>query len=304
MNLHLRIVAIVLTKNEELHIGRCLESLSLFAENVLVVDSGSTDTTVEIAQRMGARVLVNPWVNHATQMNWAIAQVPSNVDWIIRIDADEVVQPSLAAEILDSLSHLGAGVDGVYVSRRMNFLGKPIHFGGIFPIQVLRIFRNGRGRCENRWMDEHIVVLGKTIKLTGEIVDDNLKSLGWWINKHNGYADREVVDILNGQYGFMPRETIADLRSGQQAAVKRWIKEVLYSRLPTGFRALIYFLYRYVVRLGFLDGREGTAFHFLQGFWYRYLVDLKLREVSQFIKKNKVSPVVAIREVLGIDVLQ
>ena len=153
-------------------------------------------------------------------------------------------------------------------------------------------------------MDEHIIVPGKTIKLKGEIVDDNLKSLGWWINKHNGYADREVVDILNGQYGFMPRETIADFRSGQQAQSSVGSKRSCILRLPTGSRALIYFLYRYVVRLGFLDGREGTAFHLLQGFWYRYLVDLKLREVKRFIKENKVGPVVAIREVLGIEVVQ
>lgn len=174
--------------------------------------------------------------------------------------------------------------------------------GGVFPVRVLRLFRLGRGRFENRWMDEHILVEGETVGFDGEIVDDNLNSLTWWTEKHNAYASREVVDLLNLEYGFMAHETVADLRSGQQAGLKRWIKENVYTRLPGGGRAFLYFLYRYVVRLGFLDGREGTAFHFLQGFWYRYLVDMKLFEVKAYMRRTNVDAVTAIRDVLGVDV--
>jgi len=184
----------------------------------------------------------------------------------------------------------------------MHFLGRPIRWGGLFPIRVLRVFRHGAGRCEDRWMDEHILVDGATADLSGEIVDDNLNSLTWWTEKHNAYASREVVDLLNLEYGFMAHETVADIRGGQQAGVKRWLKEKVYARLPDGLRAFAYFFYRYVVRLGFMDGKEGTAFHVLQGFWYRYLVDMKLHEVQTYIKKNNVDVETAIRDVLGIDV--
>jgi hypothetical protein len=153
-------------------------------------------------------------------------------------------------------------------------------------------------------MDEHIIVDGETAEFSGEIIDDNLNSLSWWTEKHNAYASREVVDILNLEYGFIPYETVANLKGGQQAGVKRWIKENVYARLPGGFRAFAYFFYRYFVRLGFLDGKEGTAFHVLQGFWYRYLVDMKLHEVKSLMKNSNVDVVTAINDVLGINVGQ
>ncbi|SEK11272.1 Glycosyl transferase family 2 [Marinovum algicola] len=296
------LTAVILTRDEERHIVRCLTSLAGVADRVLVVDSGSTDRTVEMARNMGVEVRENPWINYATQMNWGIDHVPEGTDWILRLDADEVITPELAQEIAAKLPGLQSEVDGVYVPRRMTFLGRPIRWGGLFPVRVLRLFRAGRGRCENRWMDEHILVDGATTEFTGEIVDDNHNSLNWWTHKHNTYASREVVDLLNLEYGFMPHETVADLKGGQQAAVKRWVKEKVYARLPGGLRAFLYFLYRYVFRLGFLDGKEGTAFHVLQGFWYRYLVDMKLHEVKTYMRRHEIDAVSAIRDVLGIDV--
>ena len=298
------ITVVVLTRDEERHIARCLASVASFAARVLVVDSGSTDRTVEIARTYSATVLEKPWVNYATQMNWGIDHVHEDTDWILRLDADEVVTPDLANEIVMSLAGLGADVEGVYVSRRMTFLGRTIRWGGVFPVRVLRLFRAGRGRCENRWMDEHILVDGGTVEFRGEILDDNCNSLTWWTEKHNSYASREVVDLLNLEHGFMPHETVAELRGGQQAGVKRWLKEKIYARLPSGLRAFTYFFYRFVIRLGFLDGKEGTAFHVLQGFWYRYLVDTKLHEVRLYMRRNSVDVVTAIREVLGIDPLR
>lgn len=302
MTMHLTVIT--LTKDEELHIARCLDSVAPFATHCLVVDSGSTDRTIEIAKAKGAEILFNPWINHASQMNWAISRVPNKTDWIMRLDADEVVPPDLADEIADQLSRLSEQIEGVYVSRRISFLGRPIQWGGVFPVRVLRLFRNGKGMCENRWMDEHIFVAGATADFSGEIIDDNLKPVSWWIEKHNSYASREVVDLLNLEFGFSDHETVADLRSGRQDSVKRWVKEKVYSRLPGGFRALIYFLYRYVIRLGFLDGREGTAFHVLQGFWYRYLVDVKLYEVRKYMRNHNVDVVTAIKNVLSIEIRQ
>lgn len=296
------LTVVILTKNEERHIARAMASVAPIADRVVVVDSGSTDRTVELAREGGAEVLVHPFVTQAQQFNWALDQLPADTDWVLRLDADEVVTDALAAEIKAKLGSLSLSIGGVHVSRRMTFLGRPIRWGGVFPVRVLRLFRHGEGRCENRWMDEHILVQGETAEFTGEIVDDNLNSLTWWTEKHNAYASREVVDLLNLEYGFMPHETVADLRGGQQAGVKRWIKERVYARLPGGTRAFIYFAYRYVFRLGFLDGKEGTAFHVLQGFWYRYLVDMKLHEVKTFMRRNDTDVVMAIKDVLGIDI--
>ena len=125
------------------------------------------------------------------------------------------------------------------------------------------------------------------------------RPLTWWTDKHNHYASREAVDLLNLQYGFMPQDSVASLH-GAQAGVKRWVKEVLYARLPGGLRAFAYFLYRYGLRLGFLDGPAGTAFHFLQGFWYRYLVDAKVAEVKRCMRQQELGVVEAIERVLGI----
>lgn len=295
------LTTVILTKDESRHIARAINSVSDITDHILVVDSGSSDDTVEIAAGLGARVISNPWRNYATQFNHALENLPDGTAWVLRLDADEVISPELAEEIAEGIAKLGDETAGVYVSRRISFLGRPIRWGGIFPIRVLRLFRAGQGRCEHRWMDEHILVDGSTVGFNGEIMDDNLNSLSWWTDKHNSYASREAVDILNLQYGFIAHETIADLYGGKQAGVKRWLKEKVYARLPRGARAFVYFLYRYVIRLGFLDGPEGTAFHILQGFWYRYLVDMKLHEVRLYMTRNHVDVVTAIRDVLGID---
>lgn len=294
------VVAVILTSNEERHIERCIRSVEGLASHVVVVDSGSTDATVEIAERLGATVLRNPWVNYAVQFNWALSQLPDDAKWVLRIDADEYLTPELRGQLVAAIATAADDIDGIFVNRRMTFQGRLIRHGGVFPISVLRAFRRGRGECENRWMDEHVKVAGRTIALTGELIDDNLQSLTWWTQKHNVYASREAVDLLNLEYHFMPHDTVADVAGGGQASRKRWIKEKIYARLPGGFRAFAYFLYRYVVRLGFLDGQAGTAFHFLQGLWYRYLVDAKVNEVKRYIRRHGVEPQVAIERILGI----
>ena len=291
------ITVIILTKNEAMHIARTIASVRDFADRVIVVDSGATDDTVSIARHAGAEVLRHPWTNYASQFYWALAQIADQTGWVFRLDADEIVTPALAAQIKAGLPD----VAGITIGRRMHFMGQPVRYGGLFPIRVLRIFKNGQGWIEDRWMDEHTIVDGPVAALSGCIIDDNCNNLDWWIAKHNSYASREVIDVLNQEYGFLPQETIAGLRSRNQAAVKRWIKEHAYARLPGGLRAGLYFFYRYVIRLGFLDGRQARAFHVLQGFWYRYLVDAKLLEVRNYIKNQNATPIEAIHAVLGFD---
>jgi glycosyltransferase involved in cell wall biosynthesis len=297
----MNLTAIILTYNEERHLARCIASLDGVADAIVVADCFSTDATLDIARAHGARIIQREWVNYAAQFNWALTQLDENTEWVLRIDADEILTSKFAAEIRTRLPELGPEIEGVNVGRRMTFQGKLIRWGGVFPVKVLRLFRYGRGQCENRWMDEHIKVAGRTVDFAGELIDDNLNSLTWWTDKHNRYASREAVDLLNLEYGFMPHDSVASLRSGQ-AGVKRWVKEALYARLPGGFRAFAYFFYRYVVRLGFLDGQAGMAFHFLQGFWYRYLVDAKVAEVKRYMREQSVGVQEAIEAVLGVRV--
>ena len=296
----MNVTAVILTFNEEQHLARCIASVQAVATNVVVVDCYSTDATLDIARAHGARVLQHAWVNHAAQFNWALTQLGADTEWVLRIDADEVLTPVLIEEIRTRLPGIGPEIDGVYWGRRMTFQGRLIRHGGVFPVRVLRLFRHGRGQCENRWMDEHIKVAGPTADFAGEMIDDNLNSLTWWTDKHNRYASREAVDLLNLEYRFMPHDSVASLRGGKQAGVKRWLKERVYARLPGGLRAFAYFFYRYVLRLGFLDGQAGTAFHFLQGFWYRYLVDAKVVEVKRYMREHRVGVVEAIDRVLGV----
>jgi glycosyltransferase involved in cell wall biosynthesis len=296
----MNLTAIILTLNEARHLPRCIQSLKAVGAAVLVVDCFSTDDTVRIAEAHGARVLQHAFVSHATQFNWALTQLDGATEWVLRLDADEYFTPALISEIRERLPYIALDVEGVYCGRRITFQGKPIRFGGVFPIRVLRLFRNGRGRCENRWMDEHIMVNGRTEDFKGEIIDDNRNSLSWWIAKHNGYASCEAADLLNLKYGFMHQDRFG---SASQAAVKRWIKEQVYAHLPLGFRACVYFFYRYVLRFGFLDGATGAAFHLLQGFWYRYLVDAKIAEVERYLADHRCAPQEAIERVLNIQLL-
>lgn len=298
----IKLTAIILALNEEMHLSRCITSLTGVASEVLVVDSFSRDSTLEIANSHRVRVVQHKFINHANQFNWALTQLSTGVEWVLRIDADEYLTQQLASEIRDQLGRLNSAVDGIYCSRRIIFQGRLIRHGGIFPVRVLRIFRATRGHCENRWMDEHIKVLGDTVEFAGDIIDDNLNTLTWWTEKHNQYASREAVDLLNLEYRFAAQDTIANLTKFQQAGVKRWLKERVYAKLAPGFRAFAYFLYRYVIRLGFLDGQSGTAFHFLQGFWYRYLVDAKVAEVKRFMRERNVGVVFAVEKILGIKI--
>ena len=298
----MKITAVILTFNEEIHLARCIESILPLTRDIVVVDSLSTDKTIEIAQQYGARVLERAWENnHSIQFNWALTQLdPNQTEWVLRIDADEVLTPELVAQLQQSLPRLDDETVGVHFFRKISFQGKLIQHGGVGHNKVSRLFRYGFGKSEARWMDEHIKIDGNCIDLAGYIIDDNLNSVSWWIAKHNNYASREVVDLLNLKYQFATLDSVSNATEKSTISKKRWIKEHLYAKLPLGMRSLSYFLYRYLLLAGFLDGSVGTQFHFLQAFWYRYLVDIKFAEVERYIRVNTVSPEVAIDHVLGI----
>ena len=300
----LPITAIILTFNEAIHIERCIRSIQVLTHNIIVVDCYSTDSTVEIARSLGAKVLQHAWEgNQATQMNWALTQLPTSAQWVMRIDADEIISADLAKNINTCISAVPTQVNGISFYRAMVFQGKRIRFGGVGANLVMRLFRFGFGKSESRWMDEHIRVQGDTRHIQGFLIDDNLQNLAWWKEKHRQYAAREAVDLLNLEYHFMKSDSHASLRyTNSKASIKRWLKENAYAKMPGGVRAWAYFLLRYIALGGFLDGIEGTRFHYLQAFWYRSLADHNVATVRRYMQDKQVSPETAIREVLGINV--
>lgn len=295
------ITAVVLTFNEEIHLERCLQSIGLLTNKIVVVDSFSTDSTVEICKKFNVTLLQKTWENnHAKQFNWALSQLPDNTQWVLRVDADEVLTDELVEEIKSRLPSMQDGVNGVNFIRKITFQRKLICYGGVGNNIVTRLFRYGYGQSQSHWMDEHIGIKGDVVSFSGSMIDDNLNTLTWWTAKHNNYASREALELLIIQYPELRGEGSFMAKDSEQLRPKRWIKEVIYSRLPSGVRSFMYFLYRYILLFGFLDGAKGFQFHFLQGFWYRYLVDAKVSEVFDCAQRDRVSVKEAVRRVLGI----
>ena len=291
---------IILTYNEEKHIKRCIKSLLPIAKNIFIVDSYSTDKTVEIAESLGAKVYQNKWKNYATQFQWGLNNCPIDTEWVMRMDADEYILPELADEIKKKLPELKNNISGIYINRRIKFMGKLLKYGDMNPLYMLRIWRYKYGKIEERWMDEHIKLLkGKTITFDNYFIDENLNNLTWWTNKHNNYATREAIDILNIVYNFLEYDEVKADLFGTQEQRKRWLK-YKYAKLPLFTRPFLYFIYRYFIKLGFLDGKEGLIWHLLQGFWYRFLVDVKVYEFEKKAKEKKLTVKEVIEEEYGI----
>lgn len=292
---------IILTFNEELNIENCLKSIADWASEIIIVDSFSSDRTLEIVKKYTLNIVKHSFVNQAEQFNWALDNLKIKNDWIFRLDADEYLTEELKEEISSSLNpftprsaglrfRLGFGekeissspeVNGYYIKRRVYFMNRWIKYGGYYPVWFLRLFRKGKARSEERKMDEHIILSeGQAGKLENDFIDDNKKDLSWWIEKHNNYASREAIERMDCQLEINNHGE----KMGGQAARKRWLKDNFYYRLPLFCRAFCYFIYRYFFLLGFLDGREGLIFHFLHAFWYRFLVDAKIYEYRQRAK--------------------
>ncbi|MDD4969968.1 MAG: glycosyltransferase family 2 protein [Paludibacter sp.] len=288
--------AIILTYNEEIHIARCINSLKGIVDDIFVIDSFSTDSTIEIAKKMGVKVFQNKFVNQAIQFNWALENCDIKADWILRIDADEYIDNKNNIDLRQTLSYLPSEVTGLIISRKIVFMGKPLLHGGWYPKWNLRIFRNGKGKCENRWMDEHIILNeGHAQQLQLDFVDDNLNDLTWWTTKHNNYASREAADYFLSHDNPEQEKSVEPKFFGNDAERKRWLK-LRYLNFPLFIRPLFNFIFRYIFKLGFLDGKQGFIWHFLQGFWYRYLVDAKIYELKRKFKNDKGAIVEYIKE--------
>lgn len=277
------ITAIIITRDEQLHIGRCIERLVPLADRILIVDSFSSDKTVEMARAAGVEVMQHEFASHAAQFQWGIDQLGDDQGWIVRVDADEWFEPAAIVAIKERTAAAPTDLAAFDIRRKVIFRGRWIRWGGYYQTVLTRIWRTGAARIEQRLMDEHIIIeRGRVERITeGDIVDENLKDLTDWTDKHNSYATRQMVEMVD--LGKSPVNSLLSGRLSNSAKWKRRLRNGFYARFPLYLRAYLYFFWRYVIRLGFLDGREGLVFHTLQGFWQFFLVDAKIDEARLYI---------------------
>ena len=276
------LAVVILAKDERLHIRRCLEKLvPLEPRQIFVVDCFSTDGTQKIIetvsadQHLNVKVVEHEWPGlYAKQFNWALDNLPIRASWVLRLDADEYLYPETIMEVKGLLpkwdgdnvtaGNLSLDVTSLSLFRVRCFQQRIVKYGGR-EIELVRFFKYGIGRCQDRAMDEHIITSeGLNIRLRGKYVDDNLNTMDWWRAKHRGYAKREAMDAIAGE--------------------KFKASKSFYYKCPPYFRAFAYFCWRYFVRLGFLDGYAGWQWNFWQGLWYRWLVD---RTIGEMRKVNR-----------------
>ena len=306
----LDLTVIILTGNEELHIKRCLENVSQVAKEVFVIDCYSKDKTVEIAESLdglnGCKVTVLqhewPATKYAGQFNWALENADIKTEWVMRFDADEWMMPELIDEIKEELPKVEEGVTGIIMNRRHIFWGRWMK-GGIYPVKMLRIWRRGKAICEQRLMDEHMQILeGRIIEFEHDFCDENLHDISWFCEKHIGYAIREAVDLLDIELNLTGvAETDLNKVLEDQAVAKRKKKHA-YAKKPLFWRSFAYFLYRYFLRCGWRDGKEGFVFTFIQGWWYRSLVDAKVYEIKKACGDDKELIIKYVKEMYNIDI--
>lgn len=281
---------IILTYNEEIHLGRLLQSINDLDAQIFILDSGSTDKTIEIGEQYGASFLQNKFENHPKQWDFALKNFPVKTPWLIGLDADQVVTPELKTKLLNFKDEDHTDINGIYFNRKNFFKGRWIKHGGYYPFYLLKMFRFGVGYSDiSENMDHRFIVPGKLeVWKDGIILEENLKenNIRFWIDKHNRYSDlvahEEVERMMQ-----LRTQTIQPHFWGSPDERTAWRKQ-LWWRLPRYVRPMIYFTQRIIFQLGILDGRTGIIFHFLQGFWFRLIVDIKIDEIIKQQDNGKI----------------
>lgn len=272
------LTAIILTKNEEINIQKCIDSVKNVAKRIVVVDSYSKDRTVDIAKNNNVDIYIHEFINYGKQFQWAIDNTNINTKWIFRFDADERLTFESAAE-LEKLctENEDTDINGIIFTLEVNFLGKKLKHGGTYPFKKLCIFKKDTAYMEERSMDEQVVLkCGRAVEMKCVSEHHDFKDLTFWINKHNWYATRAAKDYFDNV--DLP-QAYRDLDFPSK--IRRYFKYQLYYKMPMGIRCWLYFIYRYIIKFGFLDGKEGFFYAFFQAYWYRVLVDAKIFEAQK-----------------------
>lgn len=276
------LTTIILTYNEELHIRRCLENVCPISKKVYVVDSPSTDKTVDICHEFdNVEVVVHKYPgNQAEQFNWALDNLKIDTEWVLRLDADEYLTPELIKEMEDKVPVLDKDVSAIVMPLGRAFMGQLLRHGIVNGVSMIRMFRYGKARYEVRMMDEHLLVLdGVTVAFEHKFVDASRLPLAEFVAKHNNYSTREAVQLLDAEFGLLQIDN-TEAEYAAEVAVKR-TQKAKYAKMPLFWRSWAYFFYRYIAKMGFLDGKEGFLWDFFQGLWYRMLVDAKVYEIKK-----------------------
>ena len=279
------ITAIVLTYNEEKHIERCILSINQFVKKIIIIDSFSNDKTLDIAKKYNVEVLQNIFINHSKQLNWGLEKIKFNTSWILRIDADEIISKNFKEKIHKILNNCSSEISGISLNRKLIFLNKEITIKGFFPHKTLRIWKTGKGYCEDAWMDEQIKVDGKLLDFDDCITDYNLNGLSWWIKKHKNYSIREAINYLiikTNRKKFLENNR-------DKSKLNKNLKYKIYYNFPLFIRPFLLFFYSYFLKLGFFNGWKGLIFCFLEFIWFRFLVDVNIYQIRKIIRKNKIS---------------
>lgn len=276
-----QLVVVILTYNEEVHIARAINNVHHWADKIIVLDSHSTDKTVQIAESFGVEVIFRKFDSYKNQRQHAIEYCKNITEWMFFLDADEYLLEETKDEIKQAINKKN-GMVGYYLSFRFIFMDKWIKHGGYYPCYLMRLFRPQTAILHDEF-NEHVSVTGPSAKLKGDFVDHRLKDIASWIDKHNTYAMIEALSLWKAKHN---RERTKNLNLFIQTERKKWFRENIWNHLPLLLKSIAYFFYRYFVRFGFLDGREGFIYHALQAGWYHFLVDVKYIELK---KKKKTS---------------
>ena len=274
---------LITTRNEAANVERCLRSVHGFADQIFVLDSESTDDTVEIASRYAevhslaydhSRII--PWI-----FQWGLDHLPLRNDWVLILEADQALTPALRDEISALLARPDVREDGFYIRRRQIFRGKPLRFGGYGGKVLLKLFRRSRSELDPVEQDTRVYVRGAVGRLRAPLEEWNLKedSIQFYLQKHLRYAEAFAAEELQRRRGNLPWKTAPRLFGTPDERVL-WLKDRYY-RMPLFVRPALYFFYRYFILLGILDGKNGFIFHFLQAFWFRMVVDIRLEELMR-----------------------
>ena len=262
--------------NEEIVLPRALASAKRLGVEVFILDSGSTDRSLEIAKEYGCHITVGQWGSFSEKLNFGLNQLPIKTEWVMRLDADEYLTNEFIENIHQVLSEIPPSIDGIILRRRIVFLGRWLRYGGIYPLLTMRITRVGKAQYESRLLDEHVWVNESFISEELDIVDDDQKGLAAWLSKHVKYA--EVQCFMDYYYGQNIVSTWKTLDGNLKW--RRFLKEEVYWRTPLFLRPFCFWFYRYILLGGFLDGKPGFIYHFLHAIWYRFSIDALLYEAE------------------------
>jgi len=280
----MNISVIILTYNEDMNIERCLNSIKDLASEIIIVDSQSTDKTLDICEKYGCRIFQNNFINQAIQFNWALDNIDIRNDWVFRLDADEIVPKKLKKEMLERVGR-EEGVHGYSLNRRMYWMNKWLKHGRMYPHFIARIFKKGYGRYEEK-TEEHLIIDGQVRNMKNDFLEDNrLNNLDYFTRKHLSTAEGEVREVFLRHK--IDDKTVRVKFFGAKVERTRWLKLKIYEKTPLFVRPFLYFTYRYIICLGILDGKKGFIFHILQAFWYRMYIDARVFEEESNWQETK-----------------